>query len=466
MSAVNDRLLPILLPVVCRFLTPAGSLPPPNQDVKRTLSKVCKKWRRIVTSNASLWADIRLAPGRFQHPEHLLSLFQQSVELSQGRPLSLHMFHNLHCSFSPNTTVKDLLYGGGEFNVLQAITLPEAISTRLVSLTSLLCGDDILEFLRLPSSTFPVLQRVEISFIHTLAVRQSPFTWDPISCLDFSVFEDHTTLTEATFHIFNCIHPLDLKLPWGRLTKLNLASAPMPPWIFLTIMNRASPSLIDGAFNVKFVQARHRALLPKLIETMVPVLKRLRLVLVDPVISPKFFGLLMAPALEKLKLEVFDSKTIGWELGLFTPLLKPTSASLRHLEFKNFCLMRGPDAPIPKARRTSYSELEAILDAVPRLEVLRLAPDVDVHLPTLEKVASGRLVPRLEVLELFTAAPDVVLWMVRQRALEVGTSQRPGSGSRRLSQVDLWVRIEEVPEVVENVRVAGLSELVLVRGLA
>ncbi|KAJ3513075.1 hypothetical protein NLJ89_g3153 [Agrocybe chaxingu] len=355
---------------------------------------------------------------------------------------------------------------GGEFNILRTIILPEDISTRLVSLTCLLCKDDVWDFLRLPSSTFPVLQRVEISFIHTLSTHQSPFTRDFTRCLDFSIFEDHPALNEATFHIFNCIHPLDFKLPWGRLTRVDLATAPMPPWIFLNIMNRASPSLIDGTFHVKFIQVRHRALLPRLIETTMPFLKRLRLVLIDPIFDTEFFALLTMPVLEKMNLEVFRSTAIGWELWLFVPMLKPTSASLRHLELKNLYLTRRPGVHIPKARRTSYSELEAILDIVPELEVLKLVPDVNVHLPTLEKIASGQLMPKLKILELFSTSTDVVLWMVRKRALEVGTSKRPAGGTRSLSQVDLWLRIEEVPEVVRNIRGAGVSEVVSVRGIA
>ncbi|CAA7269839.1 unnamed protein product [Cyclocybe aegerita] len=457
-TPIQDRLAPIQLPLI-RFMNESGAIPHPSDDPKRKLSQVCTKWRRIIVGDTSLWANIRLAPVRFEHSEHLLRLFEQSAERSRGQPLLIQMYNDLRRSRPAHVRkVEDLLYGGGKFSIVHSILAPLPVSSRLTSLKCLFAKDDVWMFLRLPSTTFPVLKSVDITFIHSLDNHRTPFTKDHRNRLNFTVFKDHPTLQEAAFHIENCIHPLDLQLPWGQLTKLDLASAPMPTWTLLTIMSQAAPSLVDGAFHVKLLAASDCELLG----VTMPVLKRLRLVVIDPTLEPTFFALLKMPILGNLKLERFDRR-VGWQLWLLIPVLVHSSSSLRLLELKNFVLRREPGDPVPTVRRSSYTELEAILEVVPRLEELRLAPDIVMHLPTLEKVASGGLVPQLRVLELFSTSSEQVVSMVQQRAFGIGTSTCTGA---TLCRVNLMVKMEEVNEVMQKVLSTGLSGLIYVCGIA
>ncbi|CAA7270271.1 unnamed protein product [Cyclocybe aegerita] len=460
--STTTRLAP-LLPLLCQFMTTPWSIPEPKDDPKRTFTQVCKEWRRAIVSNAALWAHIRLSPVKYQYPENLLRLFEQNVERSQGEPLVIEMYNNIpRAQHSKIEKVEDLLFGGGEFSIFKHILFPEAVRMRLTSLKCILAGDDILGFLSLPSSSFPELRHVNIAIIHTFSAPASPFITDLAKCLQFNAFSGHPTLTDATFHIHNRMHPLDLRLPWNQLTKLDLSSAPMPPWTFLLIMKRSAKSLDEAAFQVMFVARVNQRLLPKSSQALMPVLRKMKLILIDPIWDPAFFGMLKMPVLDCLSIEKFD-RCVGWELWLFAPMLAYTSGMLRRLELKRFELKLDAGDPIPRKRRTSFVELEAVLTMVPRLEVLKLASDIEVHYPTLVKMTRGDLVPNLQAFEIFSAAGEQVVWMVQEKSTEPGTSVK-GARAVRLAQVDLWVRAEEKETLSEMVRVSGLDKVIHIRG--
>ncbi|KAJ3500184.1 hypothetical protein NLJ89_g9904 [Agrocybe chaxingu] len=453
-----------LLPLICQFMSTPWSVPEPEDDPKRTLTHVCKEWRRAIISDAALWAHIRLAPVKYQQPENLLRLFEQDVERSRGMPLTIEMYNDIPRALRAKVEkVEDLMFGGGEFSIIKHILLPEAVRTRLTSLTCTLAKDNIPEFLGLPSSAFPVLRHVNIALIHTLSTPASPFTADLTKCLQFTTFSSHPTLVDATFHIHNRMHPLDLRLPWAQLTKLDLSSAPMPSWTFLVIMKRSAKSLEEAAFQIMFIARANQRLLPKSSQATMPALKKMKLILIDAIWDPAFFGMLKLPVLDRLNIERFD-RHVGWELWLFAPLLAYTEGILRRLELKRFELKLEAGDPIPRKRRTSFVELEAVLMMVPRLEVLKLASDVEVHYPTLVKMGRGDLVPNLRVLEMFSTAGKQVLWMVKERFLEPGSSVR-GSRVVGLTQLDLWIPVEEKEILSEMVKASGLDKVIDIRGL-
>ncbi|CAA7271818.1 unnamed protein product [Cyclocybe aegerita] len=435
----NAQRLPasILLRIFELSIEAQDPFPAPKYDVLRVITHAYPEWRRVALAQASLWTHIQLPPIRFQHPENLVGLFQQHVDRSADLPLSIELQTDVRAQLPGGDTanvVEDYLYGGGAISIIDTILLP--ICERLVSLTCLLCGADIVCFLHLLSGTFPALERVSITFIHTLDTPRSPFTGSLVDCLNFTVFENHKALKEATFNILNEIHPLDLKLLWTIITKLDLGQNPVSPLLFLRIMRRVSPSLIEGSFQIEFPRVSARPLHHRYCDVLMPHLTTLRLKLTNPSVDTSFFFYLRAPGLEILRIEKYDDYA-GWEVSMFDPFLMHFTRTLRVLELADF----SPKAPgyAPPVRKSSqtriYQDLESLFAILPHLEVLRLPSSIQIRMPMIEKLANGLLLPLLIELELYAVDPEQVLWMMKERNFLSGYCQLQPGSSRRASEV-------------------------------
>ncbi|KAJ3496054.1 hypothetical protein NLJ89_g10535 [Agrocybe chaxingu] len=240
--------------------------------------------RQLPSSTLPSFSDVPTVATKLEmDTDDPLNLFQQSLERSSNLPLTIELCNDAGALLPggrPTKSVEDFLYGGGAISIIDTILKP--VRTHLVSLTCLLCGADIVNFLSLQADTFPALERASITFIHTFDAPRSPFAQNLLECLNFTVFENHAALKEATFDILNGINPLDLKLPWTKLMKLNLSRNPISPLLFLRLMRSVSASLVDGAFQIEFPRISHRPLRPRYFDVLMPHLSTLRLKLVNP----------------------------------------------------------------------------------------------------------------------------------------------------------------------------------------
>ncbi|KAF8954662.1 hypothetical protein BDZ97DRAFT_1927937 [Flammula alnicola] len=228
----------------------ATVVPPSQSDIRPSLTQVCRQWRRLMLATPTIWQDVDFSPVPFQHPINLLKLAKLWLRRSKGALLSLNFCADARSAMTAGqlpTSAQQLLYGGGSFNIVKSIIFPCA--SRIRSLTCIICTEEVIKaFLKIPLGTLEALESVEVTFLNDFDRCSTPFTQEEIS--DFTVFRSLPSLRRATFHIFNGIDPLDLQLPWNRLTKLDLGSTAMPPEVFTTIIHFSAPSLTEGFFQI------------------------------------------------------------------------------------------------------------------------------------------------------------------------------------------------------------------------
>ncbi|CAA7261307.1 unnamed protein product [Cyclocybe aegerita] len=469
--------IPVLLRIFDLCMKAQDPFPAPKDDVLRVITHAFPEWRRVALACPSLWTHIQLPPVRFHHPNNLVQLFQQSVERSSGLPVTVELYDDVGALLPGGRTAKsveDFLYGGGGISIIDTILQP--IRRCLVSLTCLLCGSDIINFLRLPSDTFPALECVSITFIHTLDTPRSPFTQDLLECLNFTVFESHGALKEAKFDILNGISPLDLKLPWAQLTKLDMNRNPISPLLFLRLMRRASSSLVEGSFHVEFPRISQRPFYPRYFDVLMPRLTTLHLKLVNPSLDTSFFFYIRLPRLQALRIEQYDDYA-AWELSMFDPFLMHFRNTLRILELADFSPSATDYAPpVRKRTRALHQELESVFAILWRLEDLRLPSSIQVHAMTIEKLADGRLLPSLTELELFAVNAEQILWMKQRRKflsrcyqLQPGSSRMANEIGSRISvkefrHMRVWVKEHEVERMREAAEALGLGRTLSIAG--
>ncbi|KAF8967239.1 hypothetical protein BDZ97DRAFT_1916854 [Flammula alnicola] len=396
------------------------------------------------------------APSPFTRAGNTLA--QARLRRSQGALLSLNLCPDLGLAFRDGEppSAAQLMYGGGTFNIVPSIILPSASCIR--SLTCIICTAEVIKsFLQIPLGSLNALESVEITFLNDFIHVLTPFTGEEKS--NFTVFRSLPNLRSAAFHIFNNIDPLDLQLPWNNLTKLDLGSAAMPPYVFMTIIHRSAPSLTDGFFRIKFThyfnvngpfirhaEARH--------------LQTLRLRLIEPSNDHRMFSRLELPSIRELWMEVYDPNR-GWEMSVFMSMLKKSAATLQVLMLSD--PKPAPDALGPAPQRDmSHTELE-LLNKVPNLRALHLPSRLFIPEPTMEMIACGQLLPLLETLKVSSLNGSHSLSAVAKRnllvkynLLERGASSPTPHLRFPISYVLLMVPHED-KQVLED-QVAALQE--------
>ena len=72
--------------------------------------------------------------------------------------------------------------------------------------------------------------------------------------IDLSIFQCAPLLRQASVQILDGVHPLDLRLPWGQLTRIDLGQTSIHVRKFVYIMEQ-SLLLEDGVFYINFLRA-------------------------------------------------------------------------------------------------------------------------------------------------------------------------------------------------------------------
>ncbi|KAJ3509857.1 hypothetical protein NLJ89_g4997 [Agrocybe chaxingu] len=223
---------------------------------------------------------------------------------------------------------------------------------------------------------------------------------------------------------------LDIKLPWSHLTALHLENIPMPPNFLLILLRNITRTLFDASLQVDFDS--HGTGAPAssfgLITLGVPQvtmtrLRKLALLLVGERLDEHFFTHIRVPQLKKLRVVTMVSK--GCLLSFLYPVIASSARKVQQLE-----LVADSSCQLQSTPPATYVELEALLESVPNLHTLRLPRNVYLHNTTLNKLASGTLLPSLQVLEVTTSSlenAEDILSMLMRRMIRDSSSAGPSN---------------------------------------
>ncbi|CAA7268542.1 unnamed protein product [Cyclocybe aegerita] len=229
---------------------------------------------------------------------------------------------------------------------------------------------------------------------------------------------------------------LDLALPWPHLTALHLGNIPIPPNALLILMHKIMRTLLYGSFHVDFnkygagAPASSIGILPLDVQQVTMTrLRKLAVVLIGERLDEDFFNRIRVPQLRELRVVTMVSK--GCTLSFLYPVIASSSKKLQQLD-----LVADTSSQRHITRPTTYLELEALLEPVPNLHTLRLPHHLYLHTTTLDRLASGSLLPSLQLFQATTSslenARDILSMIARRMGGAVNGVEllrEPGSSS-------------------------------------
>jgi hypothetical protein len=267
-----------------------GLLPLRTTDRRGILSRVDPRWAIILESTSALWTDILFTspPSLTLLPGDLLDDFYTCTGRSRNNLVTIAFDMGPH---------------DWKFSILYYIILPNIGRIRKLT-CPIHTNNDISAFLKIPQGQFRALESIEVAFVNTW---DEPISWFELdTCLQFTALRTVPHLRDVTVHLFNGLHPIDLRLPWDQLTSLDLASVAMTPEVFIKIIRHGARQLEKGYFQVQFsMLLSPQRVLSRTTITM-HRLKTLELCLMYPSNDGRLFSLLRFPALRSLSVKMFD----------------------------------------------------------------------------------------------------------------------------------------------------------------
>ena len=393
--------------------------PPPTDEQRWVLTRVCAKWRLVVVSTPTYWTAFDFIQCKVQHPNNLVHL-AECFFLRSGNTLPLAI--GFRGSFKFQNTL-----GRSIFNL---VVRPRA--HRVWFLSCCVTKSDLKTLFRLGYVHFLFLQAINVAVIEPAEAVASQI---PVKgSIDLSVFQCAPLLRQASLQILDGVHPLDLRLPWGQLTRIDLGQTSIHVQKFVYIMKQ-SFLLEDGMFYVNFRHsyARQPMTLRKI---SIPRLRQLRIRLVQPSramrIFRKFFSKLEMPTLNELWVEREELGHAIRNTRIYEPLLANLSATLKRLTISEHTIPQS-SCYIPRLDQISrllYQDVEGALHTSQNLTSLSLCPGVFVNPLVLDKLASGELLPFLEKLEVSSVKGwDIILMVGRKNFASTFPECGSSSGS-------------------------------------
>jgi len=401
-------------------------LPPPVDDQRRILAQVCSRWRNVVTSTLYYWSSFEFVElDQVPLPENLLQLAQ--VFLCRSKD-TVPLFIRFRSSGLPSNVACRML----KFVI-------RSYAHRLGFLSCVVTKKELRTFFgAIHVFHFPLLQRID------LKVRNKDgciATRTPVmGSIDLSGFNQRApSLRHVTLRILDGIHPADLRLPWGRLTQIDLGDTPTRANTFMRVVEQLL-FLQDGVFCIKFARSYSATFRP----ITIPHVRRLRLRLIRPGRDTRIFSKLRMPSLQELWLEREEVGQSMRDMTLYETLLAWLNAPLKHITIAEHSL---PTTTwfLPRLEHTPrlmYQRLDDVFRSAHNLTTLYLYPGVFMPPLILEKVASGDSLPFLEKLAVSSVSGYDIVWMVQERNL---TSTRPESGPSSDSGSLLTPMVRPVP---------------------
>lgn len=382
-------------------------LPPPADDQRRILVQVCSWWRTVVTSTPYYWNSFEFV--QLDHvplPENLLQLAQ--VFLGRSRDTA-PLFIRFHNSDLPSNVACRML----EFVI-------RSYAHRLWFLSCVVTKKALRTFFG--ANHFPLLQYIDLKVRRKdgYIARRTPV----IGSIDLSGFNQRApSLRRVALRILDGIHPSDLRLPWGRLTQIDLGDTPTRANMFMRIMEQ-SLFLQDGVFCIKFARSYSATFRP----ITIPHVRRLRLKFIRPGRDTRIFSKLRMPSLQELWLEREEVGQSMRDMALYETLLTRLNAPLKHITIAEYSIPTTTYF-LPRLDCTGqlmYQRLDGVFLSAHNLTTLYLYPGVFMPPLVLEKVASGIFLPFLEKIAVSSVSGYDIVWMAQERNL---ASTRPESSS-------------------------------------
>ncbi|KDR68324.1 hypothetical protein GALMADRAFT_146544 [Galerina marginata CBS 339.88] len=316
-------------------------------------------------------------------------------------------------------------------HIIDHIILP--CIQRIIALTCTLATDAMLRaFFHIPPSLFLSLDKVDLVLVNQFAHHGSSI--QPSEHTQFSVFRNLPFLHDVTFHLLNWIHPSQLGLPWDQLASIDLGTMPMPPDIFLTIVQMAANSLTNGRFQVKFTNQSIPSLAVSFFvfrpfqPIIAHVLEKLHLIVINPTHDTRMFSAFHAPALTSLRIELEDV-TNGWNPEILVPMLRmmPSLQSVAFAPFLCPLRQRSPSTALHPHNIISNNNMGRFFDAIPTVRYLDLELGLQIGSLTWERLAQGEFLPSLESFRCGSIIGLHVLSAVQRRNQLAEGKPSPGS---------------------------------------
>jgi len=376
--------------------------PPPTDEQRWVLTRVCAKWRQVVESTATYWTAFDFVQRKVQHPLNFVHL-AECFFIRSGKTLPLAI------GFRGSFKLKSKL---GR-NIFNHVIRPRA--PRVWFLSCCVTKDDLKTFFGPGRVRFFFLQAIDIAIIGNPAgavATQIPAK----GSINLSAFQCAPLLRQASLRILDGVHPVDLCLPWGQLTRIDLGQTSIHIHTFNYIMKQ-SLLLEDGVFYVDFLRlyAGQPTTLRKI---SIPRLRQLRIRLVQPSrdmrIFHKIFSKLEMPSLNELWVEREELGHAIRDTRIYEPLLTNLSATLERLTISEHSIPQS-GCYIPRLKRSSrltYQNVDGALRTSQNLTSLSLCPGVFVNPLVLSKMASGELLPFLERLQVSSVNGWDIIFMV------------------------------------------------------
>ncbi|KAF8194522.1 hypothetical protein BJ912DRAFT_1141392 [Pholiota molesta] len=379
------------------------SLPLHSSHPRHVLSSVCKGWYDVVRSTGALWDKIHFgaSAGDAHQPHPLLLQLEFCANLSGSNPLTITF---------------DTVFDGWAFSFVDLVIIPHV--HHIQNLKCMVQGNnEIKKFLTIGESRFSILESLDICFVNELLRQILYFLLE--DCLKFTTLLTAPCLRHATFHLVNGLHPIDLHLPWGQLSTLDLGTVAMPPDIFIKILHAATWRLEDANFYVRFSKPMHPRLTLSKRRVTMHALRMWRLRLHSPSQDTRLFSLLRLPALQKLYIEMYDySSYQDWDLPMYTKLLGASNKTLRELYMDDYPPHGSKNNSFVvryRYRKITHQVLAKFFRVISNVENLHLPVGLDIDAATLNKMASYTLLPKLSSLELSSLHGWPILAMARRR---------------------------------------------------
>lgn len=376
------------------------SLPPPRDDQRRVFTQVCREWREIVVNTPTYWDSFNFVQRRGEPSDDLFRLAECFFRRSKDtHPLSVDFGSSLQSDIGRN--------------IFELVLRPRAHRVQFLSCSvtkktlRILFGYDPVHF--------PLLQAIDVAVIcdlnGTIASRM------PLrDSIDLSGFHRAPRLRDVNLRIIDGVHPADLKLPWGQLTRLDLSHTCIQVPTFMEVM-KESVLLEDGVFCVSF--ARYYDGQPtRLRRISVPHLRSLRLRLFQPSEDARIFESLHIPLLEVLWVEREEEAGHAIrDMTIYETLLAGLNGNIKHLTIaENAIPMTWWFIPrLIRSSRITYQHLDGTFRLCNTLTSLFLCAGVFIEPLVVEKIATGEFLPLLEQLGVNSVHGWDIIWMVQKK---------------------------------------------------
>jgi len=393
------------------------ALPPPIDDQQRVLTQVCQDWRDTIVDTPFYWKSFNFVPWKVQRKD--LVRLAECFFGHSGETIPLSV------SFGGSLQSED-----GR-NIFEFVIRPRAHRIRFFSCS--ITKETLKIVFGCDPVHFPILQAIDVAVMCDL--NGTITSRLPLSgSIDLSGLQRAPRLQDATLRILGGIHPADLKLRWGQLTRIDLGHTCVLVPTFMKAMEECV-LLEDGVFCISF--ARYYDGQPtRLRRISIPRLRCLCLRLVEPSLDARIFASLHIPLLEELEVERDEVGQAIRDMTIYETLLAGMNANIKRVTIAEYAIPTTRWSLPRLNHRMMYQRLDGVLRSCDHLTSFFLCPGIFIHPLVLDKLSTGEFLPRLEEFGVSSVHGWDIIWMVQRKNFastfpDSGPSSSPAARSTR-----------------------------------